>query len=107
LGHLLVRFEHTNQRNSCQNDFPRRPSLSKQILEELASAVEAIHPDKVIALSRLAVDSDMDPVESVENGIARGLREVGVKHLAVVDLLAPITAKRTIRMFRKIIRDYI
>jgi len=51
--------------------------LSKQILEELANAVEAIDPDKVIALSRLAVDSGMDPVEIVENGIARGLRKVG------------------------------
>lgn len=51
--------------------------MSKQILEELANAVEAIDPDKVIALSRLAVDSGMDPVEIVENGIARGLRKVG------------------------------
>lgn len=51
--------------------------MSKQILEELANAVEAIDPDKVIALSRLAVDSGMDPVEIVENGVARGLRKVG------------------------------
>lgn len=56
---------------------PEGPALSKQILEELANAVEAIDPDKVIALSRLAVDSGMDPVEIVENGIARGLRKVG------------------------------
>lgn len=51
--------------------------MSEQILEEVANAVEEIDPDKVMALSKLAVDSGMDPVEIVENGIARGLRKVG------------------------------
>jgi hypothetical protein len=60
----------------------------------------------VIALSRLAVDSGTDHVQIAENGIARGLREVGVKHFAVLYLLGPITAERTIRMFRNTIRDY-
>jgi len=55
------------------------PALSRQLLDELASAVEAIDPDRVLALSKLAVDSGVDPVEIVENGIAMKLREVGEK----------------------------
>ena len=39
--------------------------------------------------------------EKVEN-----LAKAGVKHLAIADLLAPKTLKRTLNAFRKIIRDY-
>ena len=39
--------------------------------------------------------------EKVEN-----LAKAGVKHLAIADLLAPKTLKRTLNTFRKIIRDY-
>ena len=51
--------------------------LSSQILDELADAVEAIDPDKVILLSRTAVEKNIDPVDIVDQGIARGLRKVG------------------------------
>jgi len=51
--------------------------LSVQILEELASSVEQMDPDKVTTLSKRAVDSGIDPADVVENGIAKGLRRVG------------------------------
>ena len=51
--------------------------LSVQILEELASSVEQMEPDKVATLSKRAVDSGIDPADVVENGIAKGLRRVG------------------------------
>jgi trimethylamine corrinoid protein len=53
--------------------------LSSQILDELASAVESIDPDKVILLSRSALEKNIDPVDIVDQGIAKGLRSVGDK----------------------------
>jgi len=52
-------------------------SLSEQILDELASSVEQMDPEKVTTLSKRAVDGGIDPADIVENGIAKGLRRVG------------------------------
>jgi trimethylamine corrinoid protein len=52
-------------------------SLSVEILDELASSVEQMDPDKVATLSKRAVDAGIDPADIVENGIAKGLRRVG------------------------------
>jgi trimethylamine corrinoid protein len=52
-------------------------SSSEQILDELASSVEQMDPDKVGNLSKRAVDAGIDPADIVENGIAKGLRRVG------------------------------
>lgn len=51
-------------------------SLS-DVLDELANAVDTIDPDTVIALSKRALETGVDPVEIVENGIAKGLRRAG------------------------------
>jgi methanogenic corrinoid protein MtbC1 len=51
--------------------------LSLQVLEELASSVEEMDPDKVMVLSKRAVDAGINPADIVENGIAKGLRRVG------------------------------
>jgi trimethylamine corrinoid protein len=51
--------------------------LSVQVLEELASSVEEMDPDKVMVLSKRAVDAGINPADIVENGIAKGLRRVG------------------------------
>ena len=51
--------------------------LSVQILDELASSVEQMDPEKVATLSKRAVGAGIDPVDIVENGIAKGLRRVG------------------------------
>jgi trimethylamine corrinoid protein len=51
--------------------------LPKEVLDELASSVEQMDPDTLVALSKRAVDAGIDPAEIVENGIAKGLRRVG------------------------------
>ena len=51
--------------------------MSLQVLEELASSVEEMDPDKVMVLSKRAVDAGINPADIVENGIAKGLRRVG------------------------------
>jgi len=51
--------------------------LSVQVLDELASSVEQMDPDKVVAVSKRAVDAGIDPADIVENGLAKGLRKVG------------------------------
>lgn len=51
--------------------------MSMQILDEIAASVERIEPEKVMALSKSAVDSGIDAAEIVERGIAKGLRSVG------------------------------
>jgi len=51
--------------------------LSVQILDELASSVEQMDPEKVATLSKRAVDAGIDPADIVENGISKGLRRVG------------------------------
>jgi len=53
--------------------------LSVEVLDELASSVEHIDPEEVVALSKRAVDAGIDPADIVENGIAKGLRRVGEK----------------------------
>jgi methanogenic corrinoid protein MtbC1 len=45
--------------------------LSVQVLEELANSVEETDPDKVMVLSKRAVDTGIDPADIVENGIAK------------------------------------
>jgi trimethylamine corrinoid protein len=50
-----------------------------QILDELAAAVEIIEPDKVMTISRRAMDAGVDPLDIMEKGIARGLKSVGEK----------------------------
>lgn len=52
-------------------------SLSVQVLDELASSVEEMDPDKVVAVSKRAIDEGIDPADVVENGLAKGLRKVG------------------------------
>jgi methanogenic corrinoid protein MtbC1 len=52
-------------------------SLSVQVLDELASSVEQMDPDKVMVLSKRAVNTGIGPADIVENGIAKGLRRVG------------------------------
>jgi corrinoid protein of di/trimethylamine methyltransferase len=52
-------------------------SMFVQVLDELASSVEEMDPEKVVVLSKRAVDAGIDPAEIVENGIAKGLRKVG------------------------------
>lgn len=52
-------------------------SLSMKVLDELASSVEHMDPEEVVALSKRAVDAGIDPADIVENGIAKGLRRVG------------------------------
>ena len=51
--------------------------LSVQVLDELASSVELMDPDKVVAVSKRAIDAGIDPTDIVENGLAKGLRKVG------------------------------
>jgi trimethylamine corrinoid protein len=51
--------------------------LSVQVLDELASSVEEMDPDKVVAVSKRAIDAGIDPADVVENGLAKGLRKVG------------------------------
>jgi len=51
--------------------------LSVQVLDELASSVEQMDPDKVVAVSKRAIDAGIDPTDIVENGLAKGLRKVG------------------------------
>jgi corrinoid protein of di/trimethylamine methyltransferase len=52
-------------------------SLSVKVLDELASSVERMDPEEVVALSKRAVDAGIDATDIVENGIAKGLRRVG------------------------------
>ena len=51
--------------------------MSVQVLDELASSVEHMDPEEVVALSKRAIDAGIDPTDIVENGIAKGLRRVG------------------------------
>jgi len=51
--------------------------LSGQVLDELASSVEQMDSDKVVVISKRAVDAGIDPADIVEMGIAKGLRRVG------------------------------
>jgi corrinoid protein of di/trimethylamine methyltransferase len=51
--------------------------LSPQILDELASSVEQMEPEKVATIAKRAVEAGIDPADILENGIARGLRRVG------------------------------
>lgn len=48
-----------------------------QVLDELANSVEHMDPEEVVAISKRAVDAEIDPADIVENGIAKGLRRVG------------------------------
>ena len=49
----------------------------KTFLDELASSVEQMDSDKVVVISKRAVDAGIDPADIVEMGIAKGLRRVG------------------------------
>jgi len=52
-------------------------SLSKQILDEIASSVEEMDPEKVVVLAKHAIDAGIGPADAVEAGIAKGLKKVG------------------------------
>jgi len=73
-------------------------SLSREVLDELANAVEAIDPDKVVVLSKRAIEAGIDPAEVVENGIAKGLRRVGERfekgEAFLTDLVGAATAAK-------------
>jgi hypothetical protein len=44
-------------------------------------------------------------IDEVKDNIGN-LARLGVRHFAIVDLLGPKTVRRTLKLFRKIIRDY-
>jgi len=44
-------------------------------------------------------------IDAVEERIEE-LSKVGVRHFAVADLLAPNTVRRTLALFRKVIKSY-
>jgi corrinoid protein of di/trimethylamine methyltransferase len=52
--------------------------LSKETLyEELADSVLTFDPDKVVEVSRKALEARLSPTEIIENGLAKGLQAVG------------------------------
>jgi len=55
-------------------------TLSREsIYEELANSVLSFDADKVAQTSRKALEAKLDPVEIIENGLAKGLKIVGKK----------------------------
>ena len=51
----------------------------ESIYEELANSVLSFDADKVAQTSRKALEAKLDPVEIIENGLAKGLKIVGKK----------------------------
>ena len=51
--------------------------MSVHVLDELASSVEQMNPDKAMVLSKHTVEAGIDLADIVENGIVKGLRRVG------------------------------
>jgi phthiodiolone/phenolphthiodiolone dimycocerosates ketoreductase len=92
---LLKSLGHTPETTDYQN----LVSCSQEQVDMILHAAEAV-PDEI--LYRTAAIGEIEDVKvRVEE-----LRRAGVKHYAILDLLAPRGIKRTLDLFRKIIRDY-
>jgi len=74
-------------------------SLSKEDIAKIMDAVEGVPDDFVYRT--MAIGGISEVKEKVDE-----LSRAGVRHLAIVDLLAPKTVERTLNLLRKIIRDY-
>lgn len=92
---LLREFGYARNPDDYQNIL----SLSKDDVSKLMRTAADL-PDEYVYRT-MAIGKLDDIGEKIDE-----LAEVGVKHFAVLDLLGPITTRRTIRMFRRIIRDY-
>ena len=86
--------------------------MANDVLNELMNAVIDFNPDKAVTVARKAVSMGVDPVEAIENGLAKGLRTIGelfekgelfIMHLAAAaeaarkaidEVLQPEMAKR-------------
>jgi len=65
------------------------------ILSELENGVKGLQQEVAVAAARKAVAAGVSPVEAIENGLARGIREVGEKfarkEMFVVELIYAAT----------------
>jgi len=92
---ILASLGYTSQTDHYQNlTCPSKEEVTKTL--EAAKAV----PDDV-AYRTMAIGGSDEVKEKIDE-----LLKVGVRHFAILNLLGPRTARRTIGSFRKIIRDY-
>jgi len=63
----------------------------QSILNELENGVKSLQPEMAVEAARKAVMAGVSPVEAIENGLAKGIREVGEKfarkEMFVVELI--------------------
>lgn len=83
-------------------------SSQSDIIEDLKHAVVNLDVDKVRATAKEAVRLGVNPVEAIENGLSRGIREIGVRFEAgeafVMELvLAAEAMKAGIEIFRPLL----
>ena len=67
------------------------PEDKKAILNELEDSVKNLQQEAAIEAARKALAKGVSPVEAIENGLAKGIREVGEKfarkEMFVVELI--------------------
>ncbi len=74
-------------------------TISKDYLNAIFAAAAEI-PDEYV--HRAMVVGSIEDVRAQVEGLSRA----GVKHISLIDMLAPKSTKRTLRAFAKIIRQY-
>ena len=73
--------------------------VSKDYVERIMAAAESIPDDLVY--KTMGIGGTGEVIERIDE-----LTKAGAKHIILADLLAPKTAKRTLRVFSRIIRTY-
>jgi len=92
---LLASLGYTARTSHYQNLI----SLTKEDVAKVTDAAQEV-PDHIVHQT-MAIGGSKEVRERIDE-----LIEVGVKHFAIVDILGPRTARRTLKLFSKIIRDY-
>jgi len=122
-SHLMVAFpRNSEEKKNAMIAGKATLIMEKALLKSLGHAPETTDYQNLVTCSQEQVNIILHAAETVPDEIIyrtaaigeiedakvriEELRRAGVKHIAVLDLLAPRGVRRTLTLFRKIIRDY-
>lgn len=121
-SHIMVAFpRNANEKNTAMLAAKRHLFTERTVLESFGYATRTEQYQNLLVstkdLARLSIAAKQVPDDMVYHTLAiRGfddirqrideLSKAGVRHFVIADLLAPKGVNRTLRLFRKIIRDY-
>ena len=121
--HVMMAFpQNASESKSALSAGKTSLVTEKTVLASLGYTPQTGHYQNLVSLSKKDVANIMDIAEGIPDDLVYqtmaigGIDEVkdnidklarlGVRHFAIVDLLGPKTVRRTLKLFRKIIRDY-